>query len=512
MENINTSIHTITQPTNNTDNVAIEPVSESVAPEKVTPKTAPGDNPSVILTKELISNNPPIDDHDKYMVGVKPHHSEKMTEIYNKMPNISAADLAKTGKGQEWINAFQSETSIIDNTLDPVVNNNKNTRFQQGLEVNNSMLSFSGVTPKTIGGANMNSAAVLQVRNMFNLGGRISVPLFHSGFWVTLDCPNEGTLIELNRALIEDKIILGRSTYGLLFSSLTSVFSQRILDFIINHIYDSNLRNEERANIRELISINDLPILIWGWACTIWPKSFPLTRPTHKEDGTPGNTITQNVSLARMLFVDNLAFTIKQKNQMTRKAAGIISKSEVNEYQKEFESSGNYTHSFIIKPENNDMDVTLKIELGVCNVNDYFETSNKWINSIISNVDNIFAMNSDIEAKNASILDFAKSSTLRQYTHFVKKITFVSENETPIEDKETISSLLDVLSNKDNIRELFFTNIKELIKKSTHAIIAAEDLNNKAPDLPRFPHLIPIDCASTFFIQLAHKLALIQQR
>jgi hypothetical protein len=82
-----------------------------------------------------------------------------------------------------------------------------------------------------------------------------------------------------------------------------------------------------------------------------------------------------------------------------------------------------------------------------------------------------------------------------------------------IDDPDTLEQTLDVLSSNDEYRRIFFDETKKFIEDSTIAIIAIPVTENaEISDLPRFPHLLPIDVMSVFFILLVQRCMQIQNR
>ena len=62
-------------------------------------------------------------------------------------------------------------------------------------------------------------AAVIRIQSMIGLGGVVHIPLWHSGFWVTIKTPTDLQLIDLHEQTLQGKIEAGRNMFGLGFSN-----------------------------------------------------------------------------------------------------------------------------------------------------------------------------------------------------------------------------------------------------------------------------------------------------
>lgn len=61
---------------------------------------------------------------------------------------------------------------------------------------------------------------------------------------------------------------------GLIFSNQASYINRVLFDLVLDCIYETNIKDYENENLRELISINDLPILAWALAYSIFPNGY----------------------------------------------------------------------------------------------------------------------------------------------------------------------------------------------------------------------------------------------
>jgi hypothetical protein len=152
------------------------------------------------------------------------------------------------------------------------------------------------------------------------------------------------------------------------------------------------------------------------------------------------------------------------------------------------------------------MSTTLRIP----NIDQYLTSGQKWINNIVAMIDKAFNLEPNDSVRDNHIMDQGRATNMRQFTHFVESLEVAGDI---IDDLDTLEQTFDVLSSSDDIRDAYFNGVKEFIEDSTIAVIAIPVTENEETSgLPRFPHLLPIDVLSTFFILLVQKVTQVQNR
>jgi histone acetyltransferase (RNA polymerase elongator complex component) len=136
-------------------------------------------------------------------------------------------------------------------------------------------------------------------------------------------------------------------------------------------------------------------------------------------------------------------------------------------------------------------------------VEEYVESGMRWIDSIINIIEESLSASLGDKERDAYVAQHGRLASLRQYGHWVKKITYGGTVE--IVDRESIEDLLDKLSSSDELVNVYLENIKDYISSSTVSIIAIPAY--KCPNCQgqmngddlRHPHLIQLDALMTFF-------------
>lgn len=347
--------------------------------------------------------------------------------------------------------------------------------------------------------------AVLRMRSLLGLGTILQIPLWHSGFWITMKAPSEASLLELQRRLIENKINLGRNTHGLAFANTSVFISGWLIDFVLAHIWDTTLKGE--VDLRKTIRILDIPTIVWGLACTIWPSGFQYTRACIAEPEKCNHVVREKLNLGKLLWVDRNSLTPWQISHMTNRGGSTMSLESVQRYLDEFTLARGRSIAF--------SDDSVVVNFKIPTVEDYVNSGYKWVNNIVSMIDSSFTAEPNDTTRNIHITELGKATSMRQYAHWIESIDAAG---SVIDDVESIEQVIDTMSTVDEIRTKYFEEIIKYIDDSTISIVAVPTFEcpkcggDQPVPLPRFPHLLPIDVVSSFFTLLVQKLQKIHIR
>jgi hypothetical protein len=471
--------------------------------------TGPAENKCVTQTMEYTTAPVNLSDR-KDLSGnseVMFFFAERSKAVDERIRAFVSPTSLRSGKGADWnesIVAAASRSAFLDNRLESTTRR-EGANFQQYLETESSKLGFAAPKIAESGVAGYTGEkAVMRVRAIMGLGGLVSIPLWHSGFWITLQAPTEGSLIELYRRLQEEKIELGRETFGLVFSNEQSYINSWLLDFCMEHIYETSVRTDNNQELRPLIKIQDLNILFWGMACLIWPRGFDYVRSLTTKEGIENTqAISAKINLGKLMWVDNASFDDKSRNHMAGRQRNKMTVDQVKNYQGSFIPS-------LAEGRRVQIREGLELIIASTNVDNYIADGESWIAGIIQTVDSTFtqaAPNQD--ERNRMISTHARASRLRNYGAWIKAVVIDNfENDS----RDEITQILDVLSVDEDTTKLVETEITKFIDDSTRALIAIPETSGKEMGLPRFPHLIPLDVVNTFFTLLAQRVAIISRR
>ncbi len=361
------------------------------------------------------------------------------------------------------------------------------------------------VTPDA-GGVYSGDKARLMLRDSMKLGTTFTVPLWHSGFWVTLRAPSEGPLLELLRTITQDKISLGRATYGLLYSNMMVYTQRHLLDFIVEHVYETSLAVANMSELRQHIQLADLSVLVWGLACATWPHGFQYRRACISDPEKCHHVVEERLSLSRLLAQDKTALSDRQIQHMTNRQRGKMTLDKVELYRSDF---------ILGKAKLIQIVDGLSMEMTMPLAQDYIDSGTRWVMDIEDNYGRI--MGQDETARDTYLLDQARASDMRQYAHLVTAIEV--EGRGRIEDRETIEGSLADLSGRDDIRLAFLKKVSEYLDSSLVAFVAIPNYQcpacngwQRPQDDTSASHLIPIDVYQTFFRLLVQRQERVQNR
>lgn len=463
---------------------------------------------------ELVYDNvkPVPEKLDPETIDIPP---SSMKQLEKQLGSVSNIDRSKSPEERKWISSIKDSLEYLPaHNMMAEVGQRPEADFKQGIKTAEGLQTASQPRlPDYEGRLLQGERAVLYARQRAGLGAMNSVPLSNSGFWVTLKAPSDSELIELNRMLFNDKIMLGRYTYGLMFSNITAYTIDRIVGFALDHVYESTLKSDlvGTRGLKDLISCQDIPVLLAGFLRCIYSKGYKyrracVTNPdkcTHIEEGM--------VDFNEMIHIDNSKFNDYQLTHMSSRQRGSRELPAVIRYKEELNSK--VPSSFSIKANDSS---TITFKLKTPNVTEYVDSGYKWITSLVSIVESAIQTEESKDDRDAYLSSHSQASLMRQYGHWVKTIEIDTNS---VEDRETIELLLTEYSSDDNIRDEFTKNIIKYIEDTTLGIVGIPEYDcpvcsgkTDTHHVPRFSNVIPLDVVALFFSLTGQRLSKISQR
>ena len=389
---------------------------------------------------------------------------------------------------------------IYDQPLNDGENNFKNdvTYGDKKLNVRNIEMSNTDVNPKT---------AVARFTKFIDAGEIIQVPLWHSGFWVTIKPPKQKDFIALEQEIADNHITLGRETSTLIFSNYQVMVNRILVSFIARHITEYTVKLDSASDdIFSYINIQDLPALTLGILSSIFPKGLEYIKPCRGnlelQEGikTCNNLIKATLDTKKLLFVNRQALTKDMLDHMSQRRPDSVPLSAVKEYQRKIQSLSPRTFTVL--------DDKVEVTLELPNINKYIDTGDKWVESIISEFESTLTDNVDDTTKNTKINNIVATIYLGLYNTFVKSIKFQGENRS-YSDQETIDAMLERLSEKPEGVKPFLEQVNKYISESAIAIVATPayecsvcKTSDKESDVKLksgFENLVPLNMVYLFF-------------
>lgn len=373
--------------------------------------------------------------------------------------------------------------------------------------------------------------AVSQVKAMLGLGNMVRVPLWHSGFWVTLNTPSEAEVVDLYRILSSDKITIGRQTHGLAFSNLSGIITETLVDFVLAHVELHSIQvpsdKDTKNFLKSMILVQDTPLLIWGIASTMFPRGFEYTRQCISTDSCKG-TIQEMLDVRRLLFVDRTSLNNDQLAHMTKAKSPVsVTVDEVKKYQDSISRLQHSETKVLEGIQNRKGNCDMYITLSSPSISRYIESTNKWVDQIEKMANEASGLNTDSE-KEAYMEGQVRATKARQYVHWIKSIKYINrldgsdeEFESFVNDFNDIEELASsVFSLDTNIVDRITKEVTNYISYSTIALIGiptydcpvCKKTQNVPNRLPRFTNFIPLDVTMLFFRLLVRRNAFLRFR
>lgn len=434
--------------------------------------------------------------------------------VLGNMPNVEMLSDPQT---RQWANTigeglnFTTYNEMFVPTLE-----DQQAEFRQHVEQNGIQLSGKRPKLKEIENQNLKGErAAIRMMSHLGLGTLFQVPLWHTGIWVTFKAPTESEIIELNRLMSSDKIELGRYSYGLAFTNTMVYTHDRLVKVALQHVYDCTLRSDEVSaeNLINIIDCQDIPSLLWGFVCTMYPRGFQYRRPCINDPEKCNHVIEELLNVSKLQWVNNLALTQWQKSFMTQRRSNTASLEDVKRYKQEMFKTQKRRIIF-----NEGLPNEVSMHLMTPSIAKFIDAGHRWIGETVELVDKALGMNAKDADRNQYIIRHGQATTMRQYVHWVESMEFESN---VIDDKETIEQVFNTLSSDNGIRNKFIDEVVNYINESTVAVIGIPVFDCpkcSAPQetdvqvAPKLKNIIPLDVIQLFFELITQRLMKVAER
>ena len=477
-----------------TTTTEVTPISNEIPVETSKSKMLPDSS----NMKEL-SNEDPVD--DKFMMPVS-----IMSRLTNVLENLNEISKEKADEvyTEEDKRALGVSVNTARLTNDGDMLSDDSSKYENDLSYGDNELNTRtlNINPKS----NKVSGESLQafLSTVTGVGALTQVPLWHSGFWLTLLPVKDSDIINLEMELSENFIELGRSTSGLIYSNYSVIYNRIITNFIIAHVQNSSLKVPNNE-LRKYILIQDLYPIVNAVLHSMNPTGYNYIRScinnvvTDENDKPKCDFILEaKINFKRLLRVNRSKLTETMLVQMSNRAPSSLTIDQVKEYQKVLAS--NLTETKVITASNG---AEIQFSFRSPTLDEYIIAGEYWVNSIIDKTEKLFTESTDDDVKNKLISEMTITSILGMYNSWLSKIDVADHF---IEGFKDITLALETLSSDNKTLEEFVDNIKIYINDSTVAMVGlpnykcpkceAEQSESTSGD---FKELVPINVVESFF-------------
>ena len=480
-------------------------------------------------------------------------------DAFIKLEEYLDSKEAKENKDDEEVSFLRDNLEILSNIqiampfnylfnnheFKDVLNNGKYKQFiKDGLNKEIPTVSHPKVKR-----ANKGNDAVAFVTNRTGAGKITRVKLYASGLVLDLKPFTSHEMLNLAIQLADEKYTLGMKTKGVIYSSDDVYIIDTILNSILQHVFDCNIKNwnNDIEKIKKLLNPLDIQALFTGALKAIYPDGYPIyyTCVNHigkeednsvKEDGNEEETkdiikcnftieaerdeqglfkpqsLINFDALIRTSFdkltPDHIAFILAKEKKSEEDILGY--QNSLNLSNTEFNECLIYAH------DGHKAYAKLKTPL----YSKYVSMCYKWISRITQLAEEAIKIHSDlsIEERRRRRLDYINKHSqildgIKQLA-WIDHIKIIDDNEEPlfITDEDTISRILAEYTSKiSESKDLLEKGIQKYKEQSTVSIagfpnFACPKCGSSQVKDPNYPSLIPINVISYFFILMVRQV------
>lgn len=332
----------------------------------------------------------------------------------------------------------------------------------------------------------------------------IQIPLWQSGIWLCIEAPDLIEQDRLDRRIASERVRLGRNTRGAIFSNDSVYFADIIMDFVLERVFDCNVKGWTPELLRNLIRQPDIQTIAWALALSMYAKGFPLSQPCTADPTKCTYVTNELIDLSKIHWVDRSRLNDKQRKFMLARDTKRT-EEQILDYQGEFKEPANKT---LPLPE-----YELTVVYAVPSVEQHIQSGIRWVEDIVLTTERTFGARLDDEKKEEFFVSQANASRIRRYSHWISSIIITSDGEQYIiNDRDTIEKTAVKLCNDSELRKRIINGAVQYANSSLVSMVALP--NYACPSCGSWHHteegaekmLFPLDAVSVFFTLLQFSL------
>lgn len=420
---------------------------------------------------------------NKDMLQYKFYKADKLDNIVNvNLPSVSLADALVYGarildlKQNEF---SEEEKEIITNIADGSklsMLNDATLSVNSRDMVSEVMGSKDGkpfiIKPKKL---NLKSSAsgkaliIDKINTTMDIGQRVKIPLYHSGFWIAVNPPKADDISKLILKLNNASISISKASRTLLHTSSKIILEDIIIEFILSRVFYTSLKAPVETPLTKYISIFDKPTLIMAVVASMYPNGHNFTincKNTHvrnkKKTGAKCNFTTSGVvDVLETLVVDKSRMTPFMIDTLSKDGKDMVSVSDIERYKEELDeiNDENYNLKVDIRDE------VLTMRMRHPNIYYYHRDGKKWLSQILDKVDRL--LETEIADRDKVISDVIFFNNCNTYKGFIASVNM--GDDTNIKDEE-IEDVLVALSGSKETQRAFNKVVRRCIERSSIAL------------------------------------------
>lgn len=340
--------------------------------------------------------------------------------------------------------------------------------------------------------------AMMRARSVMNMGDYIHLPLPHSGLWVTILVAGDDEFVDMQTALMNEKVVIGRRTNGIVFNNLDVIVRKHMIDFLLGMITDTSVGTTDKKVLRGLIKEQDLDLLAGAYLGGRFKSGYQIAQACTVDPKKCNHIQADKVSIARLTIIDNNRLTGFQREHMANFSGRTT--EQVIAYQTAFE----------VLKENTFEVAGVTYHLRVPTLEQKINAGQDWIATIEQSIAETFNNSLTREQREDYINKQAALSSMRGYAHWVARIEFA--DGTYVDAEEDVAALLKQFSANSEIRKAFTDQVGNFINRVTIGVLAVPrwkcpSCEARQPMVNNmFPAYTPLNVGKVFFTLMTSTL------
>jgi hypothetical protein len=394
-------------------------------------------------------------------------------------------------------------------------------------EVDGDTIRMKSFRPRPPKGSTSGSAFTRAARSKRNKGREVTIPLWHSGFRITVGNFGSVEIFRLTSRLKEIRDNIGLRTTGLLYSTDDVHITTAIMDFILDHTLGCSLQGwQDREVLEAAIRVPDISHILAGALEAQYPSGYPFVRECINlvgENRCDYSSLPPADRIGDIAKFDFLRSSVKNESKFPVACKRFMCSNEVTSddlenYRKTLRNHNSISETFL-KLKNDDGSRTILVG-DVPSYYDYKQEGLAWIENIVSIAQGTIQNTQGMTRKQIQETRIARINELmtsvkaqRQSCWVAKMIIEDGEDVSETTDRDTImETLLAISEDEKDANEI----VEAIFKYSKSRIYSGNFIANwQCPKCqkghgmlvdPQY-NLIPVSMSAYFFNTLVLRLA-----
>ena len=445
------------------------------------------------------------------LAGLLQHTANELKKLSETIPELG---ISNDESIDNYIRTVQDGKALhFDDDLYNDLADREDVDFQQMIEHAGKRIGIGKAgSVKSSDGVLSGEKALIKATEALGLGTMVRIPLYRSGIWITLKAPSDDKLSEMERRISQNKVNLGRDTYGNIFSNSMVYTVKEVIDLILSQVYQVNVKVNTNRKLLSLIRVTDLHMLVQGFLCSIYPKGYDYSQACTSDVASCNHLEHGRINLTKMIWTDRSMMDDKQLDFMVNPSKHHTV-AEVEEYQS----------SFSVAKRNYVQISDIKIFFREPSLEEFIDTGYEWIDSIVKSAERVFSTDTNQASRNNYIYEQAVVRQLGKWAHWVGEIEILDDDDLSdgeslfIKDRNSINkTITNTLSSMTDERNKFTKAVLDFISDSTITVVGIPRYTcpscGKEPTVhDKYKEIIPINPITVFFMLLDQKLSMIAE-